>query len=39
MNANEGNPFLTKNYPSTGEAFGSSMNEDLDLGGPNDVPF
>ena len=39
MNANEGNPFLTKNYPSTGEAFGSSMNEDLDAGGPNDVPF
>ncbi len=39
MNANEGNPFLTKNYPSTGEAFGSSMNEDLDVGGPNDVPF
>ncbi|RTE51685.1 replicative DNA helicase [Arenibacter aquaticus] len=38
MNADEDNPFVTKNLPNANEAFGSSMNND----GPqddNDVPF
>lgn len=37
MNANEDNPFITKNLPNANEAFGSSMNN----GGmdDNDVPF
>ncbi|MEE9361275.1 MAG: replicative DNA helicase [Cellulophaga sp.] len=36
MNENEDNPFITKNLPNADEAFGSSMNEDVD---DNDVPF
>ena len=36
MNKNEDNPFITKNLPNADEAFGSSMNEDID---DNDVPF
>ncbi len=39
MNANEENPFLTKNLPSTDEAFGSSLNDGLDPEDDNDVPF
>ncbi|SHJ32896.1 primary replicative DNA helicase [Arenibacter nanhaiticus] len=37
MNADEDNPFITKNLPNANEAFGSSMNN----GGidDNDVPF
>lgn len=38
MNANEDNPFITKNLPNVDEAFGSSMNEDNDPD-ENDVPF
>ncbi|PIF00602.1 MAG: replicative DNA helicase [Maribacter sp.] len=38
MNAEDENPFITKNLPDANEAFGSSMNEGFD---PNDsdVPF
>jgi len=38
MNANEENPFITKNLPDPNDAFGSSMNDDLS---PEDdgVPF
>ncbi|MEH6682819.1 MAG: replicative DNA helicase [Sediminicola sp.] len=38
MNGEGENPFLTKNFPSANEAFGSSMNNEID---PNDsdVPF
>ncbi len=39
MNANEANPFLTKNLPNIDEAFGSSMNDHLDPEDDNDVPF
>jgi len=39
MNANEENPFTTKNLPSADDAFGSSMNNSLDLEEDNDVPF
>ncbi len=40
MNANEDNPFLTKNLPDPNEAFGSAMNEDPDLDPEdNEVPF
>ncbi|MEL6917161.1 MAG: replicative DNA helicase [Bacteroidota bacterium] len=39
MNANEENPFVTKNLPDANEAFGSSMNDDLDPDDTNDVPF
>ncbi|WP_281542828.1 replicative DNA helicase [Maribacter aestuarii] len=39
MNANEENPFLTKNLPSTDEAFGSSLNDGLGPEDDNDVPF
>ena len=38
MNANEDNPFITKNLPDANEAFGSSMNEGF-LPDDNDVPF
>lgn len=38
MNANEDNPFITKNLPNADEAFGSSMNEDIDPD-ESDVPF
>ncbi|MDT7829919.1 replicative DNA helicase [Pricia sp. S334] len=34
MNANEENPFTTKNLPDADQAFGSSLND-----GDNDVPF
>ncbi len=37
MNANEDNPFITKNLPDANEAFGSSMNDNIDE--DNDVPF
>ena len=40
MNANEDNPFLTKDLPDAREAFGSAMNEDPDLDpDDNEVPF
>ncbi len=39
MNANEENPFITKNLPSADDAFGSSMNENPDFDEDNDVPF
>ena len=39
MNANEENPFLTKNLPSTDEAFGSSLNDGFNPEDDNDVPF
>jgi replicative DNA helicase len=39
MNANEENPFATKNLPSADDAFGSSMNNSPDLDEDNDVPF
>ena len=39
MNANEDNPFITKNLPDANEAFGSSMNDGPDLEEDNDVPF
>ncbi|TLP71775.1 replicative DNA helicase [Maribacter sp. ACAM166] len=39
MNANEENPFTTKNLPSADDAFGSSMNNSPDLEEDNDVPF
>ncbi len=40
MNADEDNPFLTKNLPGPDDAFGSSMNDDPDLDqDDNDVPF
>ena len=39
MNANEENPFVTKNLPSADDAFGSSMNSSPDLDEDNDVPF
>ena len=39
MNANEDNPFITKNLPNANEAFGSSMNDGPDLEEDNDVPF
>jgi replicative DNA helicase len=39
MNANEENPFITKNLPSADDAFGSSMNTDPDFEEDNDVPF
>ncbi|MGO4921575.1 replicative DNA helicase [Maribacter spongiicola] len=39
MNANEENPFATKNLPSADDAFGSSMNSSPDLDEDNDVPF
>ncbi|MBD1258960.1 replicative DNA helicase [Maribacter polysiphoniae] len=38
MNAEDGNPFITKNLPDANEAFGSSMNEDFNPN-DNDVPF
>ncbi len=40
MNADEDNPFLTRNLPGPEDAFGSSMNDDPDLDqDDNDVPF
>ena len=39
MNANEENPFITKNLPSADDAFGSSMNNSPDFEEDNDVPF
>ncbi|WP_419210946.1 replicative DNA helicase [Maribacter sp. X9] len=39
MNANEENPFITKNLPSADDAFGSSMNNTPDFDEDNDVPF
>ena len=40
MNADEDNPFLTRNLPGPDDAFGSSMNDDPDLDqDDNDVPF
>ena len=38
MNADDENPFLTKNLPDAKEAFGSSMNDDMNLD-DSDVPF
>ncbi|PCJ96938.1 MAG: replicative DNA helicase [Flavobacteriaceae bacterium] len=38
MNANDENPFITKNLPDTNEAFGSSMNDGLEPD-DNDIPF
>ena len=40
MNADEDNPFLTRNLPGPDDAFGSAMNDDPDLDqDDNDVPF
>ena len=40
MNADEDNPFLSRNLPGPDDAFGSSMNDDPDLDqDDNDVPF
>lgn len=39
MNADEDNPFITKNLPDANEAFGSSMNDGSNLEEGNDVPF
>lgn len=39
MNANEENPFITKNLKSSNDAFGSSMNINPDFEEDNDVPF
>ena len=39
MNANEENPFITKNLPNANEAFGNAMNDDLNPDEDNDVPF
>ncbi|MEZ4970164.1 MAG: replicative DNA helicase [Flavobacteriaceae bacterium] len=38
MNADDDNPFITKNLPNANEAFGSSMNDDA-MQDDNDVPF
>lgn len=38
MNANEDNPFITKILPNADEAFGSSMNDDMDMD-DSEVPF
>ena len=38
MNANQENPFITKNLPNADQAFGSAMNDSPDLD-DNDVPF
>lgn len=39
MNADEDNPFVTKNLPDAKEAFGSSLNDNPDLEEDNDLPF
>jgi replicative DNA helicase len=39
MNADEDNPFLTKNLPDADQAFGSSLNDDPDLDQDDEVPF
>ncbi len=38
MNANEDNPFVTKNLPNANQAFGSTMNDHTDYD-DNDMPF
>ncbi len=38
MNVDGENPFVAKSFPSTDEAFGSAMNDDLDPD-DNEVPF
>jgi len=38
MNANEENPFITKNLPSADDVFGSTMNDNLEQDN-DDVPF
>ena len=39
MNANEENPFTTKNLPDPNQAFGSSMNDGVGDDDDSDVPF
>ncbi|WP_343488383.1 replicative DNA helicase [Allomuricauda sp. d1] len=39
MNADEENPFITKNLPDVNEAFGSTMNDDESPDEDNDIPF
>lgn len=39
MNDGDENPFATKNLPSADDAFGSSMNNDLNPDDENEVPF
>ena len=39
MNADEDNPFITKNLPNADDAFGSTMNDGDELDEDNDVPF
>ncbi|WP_373516260.1 replicative DNA helicase, partial [Pricia sp.] len=39
MNANEENPFITKNLPSADQAFGSSLNDGVGPDDDSDVPF
>ena len=39
MNANEENPFLTKNLPDVNTAFDSAINEDLGASDDSDMPF
>lgn len=39
MNENDENPFVTKNLPTTDEAFGSNMNYGLESDEDNEVPF
>ncbi len=40
MNAKDDNPFITKNLPSTEEAFGSPLNDDLsEEDEDNNIPF
>jgi replicative DNA helicase len=39
MNENDENPFVTKNLPTTDEAFGSNMNHGLESDEDNEVPF
>lgn len=39
MNANEENPFITKNLPSADQAFGSSLNDGVGGDDESDVPF
>lgn len=38
MNANEENPFVTKNLPDADQAFGSTMNDD-EIPEDDDIPF
>jgi len=39
MNANEENPFITKNLPNADQAFGSSLNDGVGIDDDSDVPF